>query len=139
MMPWIFNQGFNCAQAVLMACGPEYGLGRETCTRVAAAFGAGIARTAETCGVVTGALMVLGLHHWTAANPSAEAKAEMYRRGQEFLARFKQQHGSLLCRDLLCCDLSTPEGNALAKERDFHHTLCPRFVRTAVELLEEMQ
>jgi len=135
----IFNQGYNCAQAVLMACGPELGMERETCTRVAAAFGAGIARTGETCGAVTGALMVLGLQHWDITRTDAEAKAALYQRAQEFLAQFTKQHHSVLCRDLLGCDLSTPEGAALARERDFHHTLCPRFVQAAVELLAELK
>ena len=133
----IFSQGYNCAQAVLMACGPELGMDRESCARVAAAFGAGITRTGGMCGAVTGALMVLGLQHCDPTRTDAEAKAAVYLRGQEFLARFTQQHHSLLCRELLGCDLSTPEGSALARERDFHHTLCPRFVQTAVELLTE--
>lgn len=131
----IFSQGYNCAQAVLMACGPALGIDQETCARVAAAYGGGIARTGEICGVVTAALMVLGLQHWEVTCPGAEAKAEMYRRGQNFLQQFAQQHNSLLCRELLGCDISTPEGMAIAREQDFHHTLCPRFVQTAVELL----
>lgn len=133
----LFNQGYNCAQAVLMAYGPSLGMDRASCARVAASYGAGVARTAGMCGAVTGALMVLGLRHWDAADVSAEAKTAIYRCGQAFLARFAEEHHTVLCRELLACDLSTPEGMALARERDTHHTLCPRFVQTAVELLAE--
>lgn len=135
----IFSQGYNCAQAVLMACGPALGIDQEACARIAAAYGGGIARTGEMCGAVTAAIMVIGLQHWGVTCIGAEAKAEIYRRGQDFLQQFSQQHNSLLCRELLGCDISTSEGMAFAREQDFHNTLCPRFIRTAVELLEKSE
>ena len=52
---------FNCAQAILSTYGPELGLDREHSLKVAAAFGGGIAGMGETCGVVSGALMAIGL------------------------------------------------------------------------------
>jgi C_GCAxxG_C_C family probable redox protein len=56
-----FSEGFNCAQAVLLAHGPRLGIAADDCARLAAPFGAGMARTGSTCGAVTGALMVIGL------------------------------------------------------------------------------
>ena len=56
-----FEEGFNCSQAVVSAFAPELGLDRETALRVAAAFGGGMGRTGETCGAVSGALMVIGM------------------------------------------------------------------------------
>ena len=56
-----FKTGFNCAQSVLAAFGPELGLSCEQCLRMACAFGGGIARQGRICGAVSGALMVIGL------------------------------------------------------------------------------
>ena len=92
---------------------------------------------AETCGAVTGAMMVLGLEHGNTA-PDREAKERVYEQVREFAQRFRARNGSLLCRELLGCDISTPEGLQQAREADFVLKICPKFVRDAAEILEEM-
>ena len=132
------GEGFNCAQAVLLACGKDFGLDPETSFKVAGAFGGGICRTAGMCGAVTGALMALGMKYAMTRVGDQQAKARMYEVGREFMARFAARHGSLVCRDLMGCDLSTPEGQLHAKEKDLHATLCPNFVQSGVEIFNEM-
>jgi len=56
----------------------------------------------------------------------------------EFAERFKERNGSLVCRDLLGCDISQPEGLQRAKDEKLLTTLCPKFVRDAAEILGEM-
>lgn len=56
-----FQNGCNCAQAVLLAFSGDYGMDRETAMMIAASFGAGMGGLRETCGTVTGANMVIGL------------------------------------------------------------------------------
>ena len=56
-----FQNGCNCAQAVLLAFCEDYGMERETALTIAAGFGSGMAGLRETCGTVTGANMVIGL------------------------------------------------------------------------------
>lgn len=56
-----FQNGCNCAQAVLLAFCEDYGMDRETAMMIAASFGAGMGGLRETCGTVTGANMVIGL------------------------------------------------------------------------------
>ena len=102
-----FAEGFNCSQAVFSAYAE--GLETETALKIASGFGGGMGRMAETCGAVTGAMMVLGLR-FGAASPDREAKELIYARIREFADRFKARNGSLDCRDLLGCDISTPEG-----------------------------
>lgn len=134
----LFQQGFNCSQAVLGAFGSEFGLDEETSLRVAGGFGGGIGRMAGVCGAVTGAVVVLGLAYGQTVAGDGEAKARCYARVQEFLRLFTAKHGTTVCKELLGCDMSTEAGFAEAKARDVHHTLCPAFVQSAVELLEEM-
>lgn len=134
----LFSKQFNCAQAILGAYGPAEGLDEKHCMRIAGPFGGGIARLGETCGVVTGALMVLGLRYGAdvAANPAA--KAALYDRARDFVARFKARNQSLVCRDLLGFDISTPEGWQQAQQRKTHVTVCPKFIRDAAEILDAM-
>jgi C_GCAxxG_C_C family probable redox protein len=133
-----FKQGFNCAQAVLSTYGPRFGLDRETGLRVAGAFGAGMARTGETCGAVTGALMVIGLKHAKMRPDDDDSRELSYVLAQEFMDTFRERNKSLLCRDLLGVDVSTPEGMAVVREKNLFATVCPRFVREAAELLEKL-
>jgi C_GCAxxG_C_C family probable redox protein len=132
-----FAEGYNCSQAVLSAYAPILGLAEETALKIASGFGGGMGRMAETCGAVTGALMVLGLKHGT-TSPDREARERVYEQVREFAKRFKARNGSLLCRELLSCDLSTPEGLQQARDADFVSKICPKFVRDAAEILEEM-
>ena len=134
----MFLEGYNCAQSVLACCGREYGLPRETAVRVAQAFGGGIGRTGNVCGAATGALMVVGLKCSAKDAADLPAKAESARIAQEFLARFKARSGSLLCRDIIGCDLSTPEGLKFAMESGRHQAICPKAIRDAVEIIEEL-
>lgn len=50
----IFSEGFNCAQSVFVPFAEEYGLRSEDGNRISSSFGAGMGRTQETCGAVTG-------------------------------------------------------------------------------------
>jgi len=131
----MFLEGCNCAQAVLAACGRDYGLPRDTALRVAQAFGGGMGRTGNVCGAATGALMVIGLK---GSSNDPAAKAESGRIAREFLTQFKARQGSLLCRDIIGCDLSTPEGLKFAHESGRHQTLCPKAVRDAAEIVEDL-
>jgi C_GCAxxG_C_C family probable redox protein len=130
-----FAEGFNCSQAVLSACAE--GIDDETALKISAGFGGGMGRMADTCGAVSGAFMVLGLR-FGQASPGREAKEAIYARIRDFASRFKARNGSLVCRDLLACDISQPEGLRRATEEKMFSGVCPKFVRDACEILEEM-
>ena len=71
-----------------------------------------MSRRGEVCGAVTGALMALGLAQG-ADTPAGKEKA--YQLGQDFLQRFEIKHGTILCRELIDSDISTPEGHQQAR------------------------
>jgi len=134
----LFSQNYNCAQSVLAACGGPLGLPRETALRVAGPFGAGIGRMGGTCGAVSGAFMAIGLKYARTGPDEDAAKEKGYALAREFAARFTQRHKSTICRELLGCDLSTPEGMRCAKEQKLFTTLCPALVRDAVEIVDDL-
>jgi C_GCAxxG_C_C family probable redox protein len=133
-----FAANYNCAQAMLMAVGPELGLDCDTCLKLASTFGGGMGRQGEVCGAVTGALMALGLRYGGATIKNPNAKAEVYAKVKQFTDAFKARHGSIVCRDILGCDISTPDGWAEAQARNFHTEICPKFVDDAISILDEM-
>ena len=132
-----FAQGHNCAQAVLSVFAEESGIEETTALKLATGFGGGMGRQAETCGAVTGAMMALGLLHGP-EQPDRETREEVYAMVRDFTARFKERNGTLICRELMTCDISTPDGLQQAVKENMHSTVCPKFVRDAVEILEEM-
>ena len=129
-----FEEGFSCSQSVLSAYGPDLGLDRETALKVATGFGGGMGHMGETCGAVTGAFMVIGLKHGRIRAEDEETRDKAYSLIAEFAERFKSRNGSMVCRELLGCDIGTPEGLELAREKN----VCPGFVRDAAEIIEEI-
>jgi len=133
-----FKKGFNCSQTLLSVFAPDFGVDQETAYRVACAFGGGMGGSGETCGAVTGALMVLGLKYGMTDFRNQQAKEETYAVALRFLQEFALRHKSTRCRDLLGRDISTPEMRARAKADGLFETLCPAFVRDAVQIVERL-
>ena len=133
-----FKEGFSCSQALLSTYGAQFGLNREMALKVSGAFGGGMGRMAETCGAVTGASMVIGLKYGMTRVEDEQTKEKAYSLVKEFVDKFKSRNGSIICRELLGCDISTPKGMALAKEKKLIATLCPKFVQDAAEIIEQI-
>lgn len=133
-----FTSGCNCAQSILSTYAEKLNLDRETALRVSGAFGGGMARTASTCGAVTGALMVIGLRYSDTDPADDAAKQKTYNFAREFLDQFRERHAALTCRDLLDCDIGTPEGKQQFDDQNLRDSHCKKFITTATEILDEM-
>jgi C_GCAxxG_C_C family probable redox protein len=131
-------EGFSCAQALLAVYGPELGVDRETALKIAGGFGSGMGRMAGTCGAVTGAYMVIGLLYGMTKADDQKQKELSYEVVRRFAEKFKQRNASLECRELMGVDVSSPEGLAVARQKNIFRTVCPRYVQDAAEILEEM-
>jgi C_GCAxxG_C_C family probable redox protein len=128
-----FDQGFNCAQSVLAGFAVQLGLDESQMLKIASPFGGGVSRRGEVCGAVTGALMALGLAQ---GSDIPSGKERTYALGQAFLKRFEAMHGAILCRELIHCDISTPEGFQQLREQGAFKELSPLFVRDAAGIVE---
>lgn len=133
-----FTDGFNCSQAVFSTYSPEFGVDKDVALRIASSFGGGMARMGETCGAVTGALMIIGLKFGNTEAGNKEAKDRNYEVVGEFVNRFVQYNGSIKCKDLLQCDISTSEGYKIAKEKELFTTLCPKIVKDTSLIIEDI-
>ncbi len=132
-----FRNGFSCSQSVLCAYAPRFGINRTQSLKVACAFGGGMARRGDTCGAVTGALMVVGLNHGKAKKGDDAAREKTYDLAKKFITEFSARNGAIVCRELLGYDISIPVEMEAAKREQLFETLCPRLVQDAVEILEQ--
>jgi len=134
----LFLSGYNCAQSVLLSYAGELKFSKELAQKLAAGFGGGMGRTQETCGAVTGAIMVLGMLKGETVNNNEELKTATYGSVKDLTARFVSSFKTTRCRDLIGCDLNTPEGAAQFKEKEMLENVCAPCVMRAVEILQEL-
>lgn len=132
-----FNQGYACSQAIFTEYCGLFNIDPETALKLSAGFAGGM-RNGKTCGAVTGAFMVLGLNFGNQNCEKTDGRKAVYDAVVEFTKSFEQLHGSTDCKDLLGCNVGTAEGMRKAKEEKLFYTLCPKYVKSAAEILEAM-
>jgi C_GCAxxG_C_C family probable redox protein len=133
-----FAEGFNCAQSVLVSHAGQFDLEPETALKMSAAFGAGMGRQGEVCGAVTGALMALGLKFGAVSADDKESKELTHSLAHKFIDDFAQKNGTVLCRELLGYQIDNPEEREKASQAGVFSTICPRLVKEASEMLDQM-
>jgi C_GCAxxG_C_C family probable redox protein len=131
-----FAQGYSCSQAVLSARCEQYGLKQKTALTIATGFGGGMGRSGNTCGAVTGAIAIIGLHLGSDRAGDKEAKENTYQTVREFIAGFEQEFGSINCTELVGCHIGTASGHEYAEKHGIFENVCPRFVDGALEILD---
>ena len=133
----LFKSGYNCSQAVLGVFCEEMGLDFDTAMKISSSFGGGMGRMREVCGTVSGMFMAAGLA-FSASDNSAENKKQQYQHVQELAKRFKDENGSIICRELLeginVTSTPTPEART---ENYYKKRPCAELVACAVEILED--
>lgn len=132
-----FREGYSCAQSVFSAFAEEI-LGREAALRTASSFGAGMARRGDTCGAVTGALMVLGLLYGRVEADDEEAKELNYLLANRLIDRFEEKAGSRVCRELVGFDPGSEEGRRRFREDPELMERCTGYVREAAAILSRI-
>jgi len=133
-----FNEGFSCSQAVLSAYSDLFNLDRNTALKISQPFGGGIAHQGETCGAVSGAFLVIGLKYGRTQAEDLEAREKTYEKILDFIDQFALKNGSNVCKELLGCDISTPEGFQKAEDAGLFETLCPKLIQSSIKILENI-
>ena len=134
----LFLSGYNCAQSVLLSFADDLKFSKELAQKLAAGFGGGMGKQQETCGAVTGAIMVLGLLKGEEVNNNDELKSASYGAVKELTRAFVAEYNTTKCRDLIGCDLNTPEGEAKFKEEKIMENTCAPCVGKAVQIVEDL-
>ena len=133
----LFRAGYNCSQAVLLAFSDVTGLDEKTATILSSSFGGGMGRLREVCGAVSGMFMVLGaLEGYTTPNDNT-LKMELYAKVQKLAGEFRQENGSIICRELLD---GTPSSTPNPTERTpefYQKRPCGEFVKIAADIVAD--
>ena len=131
----LFLEGYNCAQAVAVAFCDVTGLEEKTTARMVSGFGGGMGRLREVCGAVSGMFFVLGqLYGYDTPGDDVSKKA-LYTDVQDLAAKFRQEVGSIVCREILKNPPSDP--NPTPRTEEFYQKRpCARMVLLAGQLLD---
>lgn len=131
----LFLSGYNCSQAVVVAFCDKTGLEERQAARMSSAFGGGMGRMREVCGAVSGMLMVLSLLYGYDTPGDDASKKVLYTRVQALAAKFREENGSIICREILKNPPSDP--NPTPRTADFYAKRpCAKMVMTAARLLD---
>jgi len=133
-----FKQGYNCTQAVVMTFADVLTIDPKELCKIASPFGGGLSRMRETCGAVTGMVLVLGNLIGYDTPETGEKKHELYKNTQELLRIFENKYGSLTCRVLL--NLTQKHDDSKPSDRDSSFYLkrpCLELIGGASEILEK--
>ena len=132
----LFLQGYNCAQAVFVAYCDKTGLAPDFAAKLASSFGGGMGRMREVCGAVSGMFMVAGILYGYDSCDDDETKQAHYARIQELAASFREQVGSIICRDILKNPPSDPAPTPRTAEY-YAQRPCARMVYLATQIMED--
>ena len=132
----LFVEGYNCAQAVAMAFADVIGLDEKFCAKAVSSFGGGMGRLREVCGAVSGMLFVAGILYGYDTKDDDAIKKEHYTRVQELAGKFRDEVGSIICREILKNPPSDPTPTPRT-EQYYQDRPCAHMVVTAVRIMEE--
>jgi C_GCAxxG_C_C family probable redox protein len=132
----LFEQGYNCAQAVSVAFCDLTGMTEQQAAMAASSFGGGFGRQREVCGAVSGMCLVLGLLEGYHDPEDQEGKAAQYALVQKLCGAFREEAGSILCRDILKNPPSDPVPSPRT-ESYYANRPCVRMVYTAAAILDD--
>ncbi|MGM9549645.1 MAG: C-GCAxxG-C-C family protein [Faecousia sp.] len=133
----LFLSGSNCAQAVVVAFCDVTGLEKDFAAKLASSFGGGMGRLREVCGAVSGMLMVAGLlYGYDDPGEKDVNKKAHYQLVQALTGKFREEIGSIVCREILKNPPTDP--NPTPRTVEFYKTRpCARMVMTSARILDE--
>ncbi len=132
----LFANGLNCSQAIMTVFGKPFGVDLEMAKKIGRPWRGGMGHLSQTCGALTGAIMVLGLAN--TISEEGEARKEAFKSVKKLFQRFEEKYGTTVCKNLLGEDLSTEEGMRKIREQNLVRKVCPQYVRGAAEILAEI-
>ena len=132
----LFLSGYNCAQAVMVAFCDVTGLEEKAAAKMISAFGGGMGRMREVCGAVSGMFMVLSLLYGYDEPGDDRAKMLLYQQVQQLGQKFREENGSIVCREILDNPPSDPNPSPRTAEY-YAKRPCARMVMTAARLMDE--
>lgn len=135
----LFIEGYNCSQAVAAAFCDLIGMDEKTVVRLVSGYGGGMGRMREVCGAFSGVVFIISALYGYDEKQDFEGKKQLYSIIQELAGRFRKEHGTIVCRELLGLDKNSAVSPVPEKrtEEFFKKRPCPEIIYTAAKILEE--
>ncbi|MBQ7836350.1 MAG: C_GCAxxG_C_C family protein [Clostridia bacterium] len=134
-----FKNGYNCAQAVFMAFSDVTGMDTDTAAKLSSSFGGGMGRLREVCGAVSGCFMVLGAVMGYSDPKDTDAKKKHYEIIQEAAQLFREENGSIICRELLGLGQGPSEPTPEARTAEYYKRRpCEEYVAISARITEKL-
>ena len=134
----LFMEGYNCAQSVFLAFEDMYELDRKTALRISSGFGGGMGRLREVCGCVSGAFMAAGLLMGYDDVADLEGKKETYSMIQDIANAFRDEQGSIICREILKLRQEKVSPVPSARTEEYYKTRpCASLCGLAAQILDD--
>ena len=107
--------------------------------RLTGGFGGGIGRMREVCGTVSGTAFVLSALYGYSDPTDTDAKAQLYADVQKVAGEFKEENGSVVCRELLGLTKSGFDNPQPEKRTDKYYKKrpCGELVKMSADILEK--
>lgn len=133
-----FLEGYNCAQSIALAYHDVMGIDKELSATMAAPFGGGMGRLREVCGTVSGMFMVAGFIAPNAQPNDTANKKSCYALVQSLAERFREENGSIVCRELLGLTQQKDDPTPSPRTEEYYHRRpCAEYVAIAARILGE--
>ena len=135
----LFESGYNCAQSVFAAYAELLGMDQKTALKISCPMGAGIGRMREICGAVSAMSMLLGLKEGNTDVNDQDAKQRVYEKTRQMADRFKEESGSIICRELLGMEEREESAAPTVRTAAFYESRpCKKLVEKAAQIIEDI-
>lgn len=130
----LFDEGYACSQAVLLAFSGRYGVDERTAKLISSTFGGGMGRLRQKCGAATGGFMVLGLQYGNTDPGDMDTKLHAYKKVRELNRQVEDVYGTSNCVELLQKYASAQD----VEDRKHHKLICRRVVGDVAGMVWDM-
>lgn len=131
----LFAEGWYCGESVVQAVGEALGRDYGVSPNMASGFCAGMGRSGETCGALTGGILMISAAE--GRQDKTESIEGAFEAVQMLMDDFEEGFGSTNCAELLGCHLGTPEGQKTFAEKGLSRQ-CQAYSGKVAELVLEI-
>ncbi len=131
----LFDAGFGCAEAVLMAAAEYKNIQSDLIPKIATGLCGGVSKTNSMCGAVSGGVLAISMIY--GRTKVDDSRDDLNTKTQNFIQDFTKEYGAVGCTALTGCDLSAQEGLDKFEEENCHDK-CREFVGEATRMILQL-
>ncbi len=129
----LFDQGYTCAQSIVLAYSDVFDLDDELAKKISAPFASGMGKLREVCGTVSGMIMLIGLRYPATSPSNKRARVANYNAVQRVVGSFKDDFTTIHCKELM----QVIRNRQLPEQKLDYPVNCPcsHFIAKAAEIV----